>query len=179
MRRILCVSVFAFVLAPMLTIAADFPLSGDNTTVKFVGTKPKGKHEGGFKTVTGKASVEGADVTTLKIALDIDMSSIYTDTAKLTDHLKTNDFFAVKDNPKSKFVSTKVEKDGDNYKVTGDFTLLGATKSITFPATVAVDKSGLTLSSSFMIDRTRWGMTFGAGKIDNDVKLTVNIKTAK
>jgi polyisoprenoid-binding protein YceI len=178
MRRILCVS-FAFVLAPILALAADFPLTGDNTTVKFVGTKPKGKHEGGFKSVTGKASVDCGDVTTLKIALDIDMNSIYTDTAKLTDHLKTTDFFAVKDNPKSKFVSTKVEKDGDKYKVTGDLTMLGKTKSITFPATIAVANDGLTMSSEFKIDRTQWGMTFGAGKINNDVKLTVNVKTAK
>jgi polyisoprenoid-binding protein YceI len=179
MRRILCVSAFAFVLAPMLALAADFPLTGENTTVKFVGSKPKGKHDGGFKKVSGKATVDGGDVTTLKITLDIETDSIYSDVGKLTDHLKGPDFFNVKENPKSTFASTKVEKDGDNYKITGDLTLLGKTKSITFPATVAVAKDGLTLSSSFTIDRTQWGMTYKSAEINKDVKLTVNIKTAK
>ena len=177
MRRILCVTAFALVLAPVLAIAADFPLTEKNTAVKFIGAKPKGKHEGGFKAVTGNASVDGADLTTLKISLDIDTDSLYTDNEKLTAHLKSPDFFGVKSNPKAKFVSTKVEKSGDSHKITGDLTLLGKTKSITFPATVSVADGGLNLSSSFTIDRTQWGMTYGPGKVDNDVKLTVSVKT--
>jgi polyisoprenoid-binding protein YceI len=172
--RILCVS--ALVLAPVLASGADFPLTDKNTTITFIGSKPQGKHDGGFKTVSGTARVEKNDLTTLKITLDIDMTSIYTDTGKLTTHLKSPDFFAVKSNPKSKFVSTKVEKSGDEYKVTGDLTMLGKTKSITFPAKLSVGGDGLTVSSKFTIDRTQWGMTYGVGKIDNDVKLTVSVK---
>jgi polyisoprenoid-binding protein YceI len=174
LRRILCVS--ALVLAPVLASGADFPLTDKNTTVTFIGSKPQGKHEGGFKTVTGSASVENNDLSTLKITLDIDMNSIYTDTAKLTAHLKSPDFFGVKSNPKSKFVSTKVEKSGDEYKVTGDLTMLGKTKSITFPAKLTVGAAGLTVASTFTIDRTEWGMTYGKGKIDDTVKLTVSVK---
>src|SRR5207248_2317220 len=99
--------------------------------------------------------------------LDIDMNSLYTDTDKLTTHLKSPDFFGVKSNPKSKFVSTKVEKAGGDYKVTGDFTMLGKTKSITFPAKLAMTADGLSVSSAFTIDRTQWGMTYGQGKVDN------------
>ena len=154
----------------------NFTLDGKNTKIEFVGTKPGGKHDGGFKTVTGTASVAGTDATTLKITLDIDMNSLWSDTDKLTTHLKSPDFFGVKSNPKSKFVSTKVEKSGDEYKITGDLTMLGKTKSITFPAKLSVGADGLSVSSSFTIDRTQWGMTYQAGKIDNDVKLTVSVK---
>jgi polyisoprenoid-binding protein YceI len=176
MRRILGVSAIALALAPVIVFAADFPLNDKNTTITFVGSKPQGKHEGGFKTVTGTASVDKDDLTTLKISLDIDMNTLYSDNPKLTTHLKSADFFGVKANPKSKFVSTKVEKSGDDYKVTGDLTMLGKTKSITFPAKLAVTADGLTVTSSFTIDRTQWGMTYGAGKVDNDVKLTVSVK---
>jgi polyisoprenoid-binding protein YceI len=170
------IAICSLVLAPVLASAADFPLSDKNTTIKFVGAKPKGKHEGGFKKLTGTASVQNNDLTTLKITLEIDMTSLYTDTEKLTGHLKTNDFFGVKSNPKSKFATTKVEKAGDEYKITGDLTMVGETKSITFPATVAVTADGLTLSSTFTIDRTQWGMKYGKGMIDDDVKLTVSVK---
>src|SRR5260370_32425440 len=143
LRRILCVA--ALVLAPVLASGADFPLTDKNTTITFIGSKPQGKHDGGFKSVTGTARVEKNDLTTLKITLDIDMTSIYTDTAKLTTHLKSPDFFAVKSNPKSKFVSTKVEKSGDEYKVTGDLTMLGKTRPINFPATLSFGANELTV----------------------------------
>jgi polyisoprenoid-binding protein YceI len=174
MRQFLCVSLF--ILAPALALADDFSLTGKNTTVTFVGTKPQGKHNGGFKSLTGTATVTKTDLTTLKISLEIDMDSLYSDNPKLTTHLKSPDFFGVKSNPKSKFVTTKVEKSGDDYKITGDFTMLGKTKSITFPAKLAVGADGLSLSSSFTIDRRDWGMTFGQGQVDNDVKLTVSMK---
>jgi len=78
-----------------------------NTKIEFLGTKPGGKHTGGFRKITGTASAKGADPTTLKIAIDIDMNSIYSDDAKLTGHLMSPDFFGVKSNPTSKFVSEK------------------------------------------------------------------------
>jgi polyisoprenoid-binding protein YceI len=177
LRRLFGISTFALLLAPVLASAADFTLTAENTTVKFVGTKTGGKHDGGFKTVTGKASVENNDLTTLKITLDIDTTSLYTDNDKLTNHLKSPDFFGVKANPTAKFAATKVEKADTDYKITGNLTLLGKTKEISFPAKLAVTADdGLTLSSSFSIDRTQWGMTFGQGKVNNDVKLTVSVK---
>src|SRR5438445_3184943 len=106
LRRILTVSVLALALVPMLASGADYALTGANTTITFVGSKPEGKHDGGFKAITGTASVPGNDLTKLKITLDIDMSSLYSDNPKLTGHLKSPDFFGVNSNPKSKFVTT-------------------------------------------------------------------------
>src|SRR5262249_25742699 len=110
MRRMFCASAALVVLTGSVLAGAQFPLTGTNTTIKFVGTKPGGKQVGGFKELTGTATVEGTDPTTLKLNVEIDMNSLYTDTPKLTNHLKSPDFFSVKSNPKSKFVSTRVEK---------------------------------------------------------------------
>ena len=52
----------------------------------------------------------------------------------------TPDFFGVNSNPKSKFVITSVEKAGNDYKVTGDLTMIGQTKSVTFPAQISEDE---------------------------------------
>jgi polyisoprenoid-binding protein YceI len=175
MRQVFCVTALAVMLAPALALGADFALTEKNTTITFVGSKVGGKHEGGFKSVTGTASAKDNDLSTLKVTLDIDMNSLYTDNDKLTGHLKSPDFFGVKSNPKSKFVSTKVEKSGDGYKVTGDLTMLGKTKEVSFPAKVAITNGGLSVSSTFTIDRTQWGMTYGQGKVDNNVKLTISV----
>lgn len=179
MRRIL--AALAAVLAAGTASAADvtFPLSGENTTVKFVGTKSDGKHEGGFKTLSGTATATAGDPTTLKAEIDIDMNSTWSDDEKLTAHLKAPDFFGVKNNPKSRFVASKVEKSGDSYTVTGELTLNGKTKAVSFPAKVTVTADSLKLDAAFTINRSDWGITYGKGKIDEAVALTVSVNAKK
>ena len=179
MIRVLYVATLAALLGATASAAdSKYTLSGKNTHVTFVGTKTNGKHTGGFKTLHGSATVSGNDLTTLKIEVEILTDSLYSDDAKLTGHLKSPDFFAVKDNPKASFKSTRVEKTASGYSITGDLTLLGKTKSVTFQATASAGDT-LALSSEFSIDRNDWGMSYGKGKIDDKVALKVVVKAGK
>jgi polyisoprenoid-binding protein YceI len=180
-QRVFCAAAAALVaLTGSLAAGEPFKLNGQNTTITFIGTKPNGKHDGGFKQLTGTASVDGADLTTLKVSVEIDMNSLYSDNGKLTNHLKSPDFFGVKSNPASKFVSTKVEKSADGYRITGDLTMCGQTRPVTFPAAISVNGGTLTVTSGkFTIDRTQWGMTYGREKIHDDVTLSVSLKATK
>ena len=177
MRALLTVTVLGLFAVAGQT--AEFALNGDNTKITFVGTKPDGKHDGGFKKLTGTANIDGKDATSLKISVDIDVTSIYTDTEKLTNHLKSPDFFGVKSNPKAKFVTTKVEKKGDGYTVTGKLTMVGKTKDVSFPAKIEAGDGGLSLTSDFTINRHDWGISYGKGKIDDDVSLRVRVTAKK
>jgi len=176
-------SLFAVSLAVLFGVSASaaeekFALTGDNTKVTFTGTKKGGKHEGGFKKLTGTASLDG-DPATLKIEADIETDSLYSDTEKLTAHLKNPDFFGVKDNPKATFKTTKVEKSDKGYTITGDLTLLGKTKPVTFPAAVEVKGDTLTITSEFKINRFDWGMTFGKGMVDDAVAIKLSVTAKK
>ena len=159
------------------TLAADgkFTLTGENTKVEFTGTKPEGKHDGGFKKLNGTATVTGSDPATAKIEVTIDTTSLYSDDAKLTGHLKSPDFFDVKTNPTAKFASSKVEKEGDKYKMTGELTLNGKKKEISFPARLAVEGGALRLDSEFKINKGDFGMNYGKGKISDDVTIKVKV----
>lgn len=154
-----------------------YALTGENTKLEFTGTKPGGKHDGGFKKLTGTATV--ADGKLDKIEVEIDCDSLYSDDEKLTAHLKNADFFDVKNNPKATFKTTKVEKGDKTYTITGDLTMLGKTKAVTFPASVSEKDGVLSLSTAFQIDRTEWGMTFGEGKIDKPVTLKLAVTAKK
>ena len=75
------------------------------------------------------------------------MDSIWTDTEKLTGHLKSADFFDVAKFPKSTFESTEIKAGSSDAKakdathtVTGNLTLHGVTRSIQFPAKIAVTR---------------------------------------
>jgi polyisoprenoid-binding protein YceI len=174
MRQVL--GLFAVVVAGSVATAADakFALTPENTTVGFVGTKPDGKHEGGFKKVTGSATVTDGDPTKLALDVLIDTDSLWSDDPKLTGHLKAPDFFDVKTNPTAKFVSTKVEKTADGYAITGDLTLNGKTKAVQFPAKIST-AGGIMIDAGFLLDRTQFGMTYGKGKIDDNVAVTVKV----
>ncbi|MES2788686.1 MAG: YceI family protein [Planctomycetota bacterium] len=154
--------------------AADvqYPLTGDNTKVEWVGSKADGTHAGGFKKVTGAAVVKGDKG--LSLELEIDCASLYSDSDKLTGHLKSPDFFAVKDHPTATFVSKSVKKHKSGYEIVGDLTLLGKTKEIHFPATIASGDK-LALKADFKIIRSEFGMTYGKGKVNDDVAIKVTI----
>jgi len=162
-----------------LAAEIKYTLSGDNTKVEFVGAKPEGKHNGGFAKLKGFAVASKRDVMAGKVDVEIDVGSIYTDTDKLTKHLMSPDFFDVKNHPKARFVSTKISGTEKAFKLTGDFTLLGKKVAITVPVTVKQDGETYDLSSEFKINRQDFGMTYGTGKIENEVLIKLSIHARK
>ncbi len=86
----------------------------------------------------------------------------------LLDDLKSANFFDIAIHPTASFHITKVESYsgndtsavvGANNLVTGEFTMLGKTNIISFPAKVTASTTGVTTEAKFSIDRTKWGMT--------------------
>lgn len=87
---------------------------------------------------------------------------------QLLEHLKSPDFFNVVLHPTAEFVITKVQAytggvedaiEGANYLLTGDFSMIGQTHPVAFPARVAFAGNKITAEATFKLDRTRWGMT--------------------
>lgn len=151
-------------------------LTPENTKIQFVGThanpnKPDPR-TGTFGDFTGKATIDGDKLTAVEV--DIETESLSTSIEKLTNHLKSADFFDVREHPQARFQSTKIEGEGDKVNITGDLTLLGVTKSITFPATVS-SKDSLSLKAEFTIDRTEFGMDYRPDQVEKEVEMTVTI----
>ncbi|MDV2687138.1 YceI family protein, partial [Alkalihalophilus lindianensis] len=66
------------------------------------------------------------------IVFQFDVGSIDTRNEDRDNHLKSADFFDIANNPTIDFRSTNITKNGDDYKVTGDLTIKGVTKPVTF-----------------------------------------------
>ncbi len=155
-------------------------ISPTTSKIEWVGTKKGGKHNGGFKEFSGKLDPATGDLTASTIKVEINAGSLYSDVGKLTQHLKSPDFFGVDTYPKASFVSSKIESavDGSNtHKITGELTLHGVKKEITFPAKIVETGAKVKLNSTFKINREDFGMTGFKGKVDSDVtiKLTVEV----
>ncbi len=154
----------------------EMKLTPENTLIQFVGTHKGDKPDprtGKFGKFTG--TVQAIDGKLKEITVVIDTTSLETEIEKLTNHLKSPDFFDVRQNPEAKFVSKSIESTGDSeVKVTGELTLLKETKSISFPAIVKVDKD-VTLDAEFVINRVDYGMDYGTDNVHEDVTMTIKV----
>ena len=94
---------------------------------------------------------------------------------KLTAHLKNPDFFDVKKYPTIKFESTKIEVAERKATITGKMTMLDKTVEVVIPTENELSDTSLKVVAEFKIDRTKWGMNYGKGKIDDEVAMTVTL----
>ncbi len=170
------------------TYAADVSQS----KVEWIGTKPVGQHHGTFKLQNGtlivsENALKGGTFT-------VDIKSVTPDdqdaegNAKLQGHLMSADFFDAEKHPTGTFEITNVTEGVQNtdglvmkdatHTITGNLTLKGVTKSITFPAKVQVAESNITADANFNIDRTQWEIVYGNDKSlgDKFIRPEVNLQ---
>jgi polyisoprenoid-binding protein YceI len=155
------------------TKGESLAITPENSKIEFAGSKVRGKHDGGFKQFSGNIDLVNNKPEDSQVAIDIDMSSVYTDSDALTKHLQTGDFFEVEKTPKSSFVSTKIvpdtAKDAGDITVTGDLEMRGHKKSVTFPAKLEINPNEVVLHAEFVINRKDFDIIY-AGKADDLIR---------
>ncbi len=158
------------------SMATQIELSPENTVIQFVGTHVGDKPDprtGRFADFAGTLTVRDGKLNAIQV--EIDTTSLSTEIDKLTEHLKSGDFFAVMAHPTARIQSTKIEQTSDDqYLITADLTMLGKTAPVTFPATVSTDGK-VTLESQFTLDRTQWGMDYAVDKVEKEVAMSVTV----
>jgi polyisoprenoid-binding protein YceI len=153
----------------------------ETSTIDFVGSKVTGSHKGGFKKFAGELHAANGRLAGSGNKVVIDMDSLWADNDRLTGHLKSPDFFNTAQIPTATFVSKSISDQGTNSLVTGDLTLHGVTKQISFPATIKVTDSQVDVAADFAINRFDFDIKY-PGKandlIRKEVVLKLNVKAA-
>ena len=162
-----------------------FAITAQNSKISWTGSKVTGSHTGTFGGYSGSISLAGDRPETGRVTLDIDMTTLMVDPDKLLTHLKSNEFFDVEKFPKATFVSTNIKPGGDkgaSHTVTGNLTLHGVTKSISFPATIHREGNVVTVKSEFSINRRDFNVNY-PGKpndlIRDDILLSLDLHADK
>ncbi len=161
--------------------------------VSFIGTKPIGQHHGAFTLQSGSLTVNNGAITGGRFELDMNSLHILDEDTngvfKLSGHLRSGDFFDVEKFPSAVFeISSITEGVAGNpadlvmkdatHTVTGNLTIKGVTKSVSFPAKISVTEQGISANANFNIDRTNWGLVYGNDQSlgDKFIRPTVNIQ---
>jgi polyisoprenoid-binding protein YceI len=146
---------------------------------------------GQFSKFSGTLNFDEANPTNSSVEAVVETASINTHDANRDNHLRSADFFDTEKYPTTTFKSTSIEKSGDDYKVTGDLTLHGVTRPITFAVEysgVIKDPYGLQragFSAKSKINRKDYGLTWnnlletGGAVVSDEVKLELDFEATQ
>jgi len=146
------------------------------------------KTSGRFTKFSGSVKVDTADISKSSVEVVIEAASINTDNEGRDKHLRAADFFDVEKFPTITFKSTSVKEVAKGkLEVTGQFTLHGVTKTITFPITNAGTQPGMQpgvtvagfIDGVVTINRNDYGIKTYPGALGDDVVIALNIEAAK
>ncbi|MYX25258.1 polyisoprenoid-binding protein [Streptomyces sp. SID8381] len=177
----------------LAALTGDYTIDPAHSTLGFTArhamvTNVKGR----FTEFTGALHLDGADPAASTATLDIAMDSIDTGSADRDGHLKSADFFKTEEFPSMTFRSTEAEAlGGDDYRITGDLTILGVTKPVTIDLEfngAAKDPFGnerVGFEGKTEILRSEWGLTWNAALetggvlVSDKIKLNFDISAIK
>ena len=168
----------AFVLIAGLQAKAE-ALKVDTTAsqVGWTGKKALGSHNGTVGLKEGKIDVnDKGEITGGSLVVDMttianeDLKGDPENQKKLLTHLSSPDFFNVAKYPTATFDLKSIKKiSGDKYQVKGNFTMIGQTHPIDFPATLKISKDSVTGEAKVDIDRTIWGLKYNSKNFFKDL----------
>ncbi len=176
----------ALALAPLPLLAADWSFDKSHTTVLFT-VEHLGFSDttGIFRDFDGDVTFDPENIAATEVSFTVDAASIDTFWEARDEHVRGADFLDVANHPQITFVSTAVEQTGDaTATVTGDLTIRGVTQQVALDAVLnkldanpfnpTVQIAGFTLTGE--IDRTEFGIDYGAPVIGTLMPLTINVE---
>jgi polyisoprenoid-binding protein YceI len=208
---LLALSLLAFVSMPLIQPANAFSVENFDADTKLSQADQTGEYNfdkahtfigfrikhmglievpGYFRDFTGTVNYDAADVKKSTVNFTAKMTSVDTGVAPRDNHLRTKDFFEVETYPEMTFKSTKVEKKGKNFIVTGDLTMKGVTKQISLPFQLAgfsVDAKGgqkMGITAETVINRRDFNVNYdsklpnGTPAVADQVTITLQIEAA-
>lgn len=153
--------------APSAPARTTLTIDRAGSEVGFTGAKITDSHTGTFSDFSGTIEL-GATIPESRVSVAIQIASLVIEPARLHGHLLSPDLLDAAGFPTATFESTSITEGatgtvGDlpaTHTVTGNLTLHGQTRSITFPAIIAMTDTEVTSSAEFVIDRMTFGIVY-------------------
>lgn len=146
------------------------------------------KVRGRFAKFEGTLSLpDGSDLPSA-LEVSVDAASIDTREEQRDAHLRSADFFETEKYPTLRFVSKRIEGSSSHFRVTGDLTIHGVTREVTFDAQFegrGGDPWGgqrVAYSASAAVNRKDFGLAWNAALetggvvVSDEVKIELNVE---
>ncbi|MGV9787948.1 YceI family protein [Streptomyces sp. NPDC003435] len=168
----------------LAALTGDYTIDPAHTSIGFTARHAMVTNvKGGFTEFTGSLHLDGENPAKSTATLDVVMDSIDTGNADRDGHLKSADFFKTDEFPTMTFRSTGAESlGGDDYRITGDLSILGVTRPITIDlefngaATDPFGNERVGFEGKAELLRSEWGLTWNAALETGGVLISDKIK---
>lgn len=145
-----------------------------------------------FGDVAGTLTIDPANPSAAKVDVTIPIANVTTANKGLTDHLLRAgkdggkpDFFGPAPAP-ARFVSTSVKADGTKATISGNLTMNGVTKPVTFEAEFTGagtnpmnKKATIGFEAETTIKRSDFGVNYGIPLVSDEVELDISVAFEK
>jgi polyisoprenoid-binding protein YceI len=149
--------------------------------------------KGRFSGLSGTLSLDESDHTHSSVEASLDVATVKTGDEQRDGHLRSAEFFDAEKFPTITFKSSNIDaKGGADYAVTGELTLHGVTKAVTFavedlsqPSKDPWGNLRIGLSATTKINRKDFGLTWnsaletGGLLVGEDVTLSLEVQFIK
>jgi polyisoprenoid-binding protein YceI len=145
---------------------------------------------GKFNTFEGEILLDQQDVTKSSVQVTIETASVDTDHERRDADLRGEDFFAADRFPTLKFLSKRIEQDGEGLVLVGDLTMRDVTKEVEIPfdlvgpVETGQGQKRIGIEGALTVNRFDWGLKWdrkiesGGLVVAEDVKIELNIEAA-
>ncbi len=173
---------------------SSYKVDVQKSNIAWNGKKVAGQHSGNIKLSGGTLNLNDGKLSNGSFTINMnsitctDLQGEWAD--KLVGHLKADDFFGVEKFPTSSFVITKVSPAAaGTVNISGNLTIKGITKAISFPASMSMSGNTLTATAKGVkVDRTKYDIRYGSKSffdsigdkaIDDEFTIDINLVATK
>jgi polyisoprenoid-binding protein YceI len=157
-------AVLAFTDAKVWKIKDTYNIAFSNTSVSGI-----------FKKFSGTIDFDEANLTSSKFNVSIEVASINTGNGLQNKHAKEAEWFDAAKYPYIKYTSSKIEKSGTSYKVSGQLEIKGIKKDVSFPFTFKKAGNSGTFNGEFSINRSDFNIGQKGGEVAEAIKINISI----
>lgn len=166
----------ALLVIPAMTQAAvpntnpskdNYKIDTSKSNVKWTGKSVRGGHFGDINIKEGSFTYNGKTISAGTVVMDMNSISVKdledpNRQNRLANHLKSDDFFSSEKFPESKLVITgsKAGKTAGEIEVTGDLTIKGITKPVTFPVKIKSSGKNVEAEGLITVDRIQYDIKY-------------------
>ena len=173
MKTILSLAVF---IAGILSVyAQQYTPVNDKSEVKFTVKNFGLNTPGTLSGLKGTIQFNPSNLSTASFNVSVDVSTINTGIDMRDSHLKREEYFYTDKYPTISFTSTAVKANNDGYIVTGELTIKGISKNISFPFTAVTQNGGMLFTGNFSINRKDFDIGGSSAVLSNNVDINLKV----
>jgi len=155
--------------------AQSFKPENDGSEIKFTIKNFGLNVTGHFSGLSGTIQFDPSNLSASSVNVSVDATTVNTGVDMRDNHLKKEEYFNTEKYPAINFTSTNITGDANGYTVSGQLTIKGTTKKISFPFTAARQGNGFVFSGNFSINRKDFDVGGGSAVMGSNVDVSLKV----